>query len=86
MELFHIGLGAVLAVVVYLVFIACTHGLPYLWTKLKSWWTAGKAELVTIKGDVAAAQAKVTTLEQSFGNDIATLKTDMAAVKAKVGV
>lgn len=86
MELLHIALGAVLAVVVYLVFIACTHGVPYAWAKLKAWWTAGKAELVTIKGDVATAQAKVTALEQSFSTDIATLKTDMAAVKAKVGV
>ncbi len=37
----------------------------YAWgaAKLKAWWNAGKADLASLKGDFAALESRVTTLE-----------------------
>jgi hypothetical protein len=61
----------------YLVWMVARHGVSWCLGKLSAVWNKGAADLqlavTTVKGDLAAAQAKIVALE-----------TDVATLKAKV--
>lgn len=81
-------------------YFGATKGAPALLAWVKSKWTAGAAELVTLRGDVASAHTMIADLETRLQSDldkvkaqvagvvgpVSALQTDVNALKAKVGV
>jgi hypothetical protein len=63
MDVFMVALGVGLTIAVYIIYIAMTHGVPYAWAMLKTWWTKGAADLATIKADIASLKTDVTALK-----------------------
>jgi hypothetical protein len=84
MDLLFLVPGVAVAVVAYFVYLAATKGLPVALAKAKAWWTRGKADLVGLKGDVTAAQAKLATIPDTIVADVERLKADIAALQANV--
>jgi hypothetical protein len=80
--------GAAGVVGLYLAYLAATKGAPAAWAAVSTWWTAGKTELATLKGDIAEAHAKIAALQTNVAGitgPVAALQTDVSALKAKVG-
>jgi hypothetical protein len=76
-----IGAGGVVAI----------YGLsksPAALAKLKAWWGKGKADLATLRGDVAAAHAKATDVEAKVSGLAGEAKTyaDGILTQAKADV
>jgi microcompartment protein CcmL/EutN len=90
MDVFSIAVGAIAVGVIYFLYLAATRGLPaaIAWARAK--WSAGKADLVGLQGDVAGLGGKVTALEQGAVADLQrgfeALRGDIDALKARVPV
>ena len=56
-------LGVLIAVLLYLLYIAVTKGVPAAKAKLSAWWNAAKKDVGTVKADLAALESRVGVLE-----------------------
>jgi hypothetical protein len=74
MDLAQIAIGAALAGAAYFAYLAATKGLPAAWAFVRAKWSAGKAEVAKLKGDLVA-------LEQGA---IAEVKDRLGALEAEV--
>lgn len=70
--------GVAVAAAAYLVYVAATKGVPAAAAKAKAWWTKGKQDLASVRGDVASAHQRLDKLEA----DVAELKGKPAAPAA----
>lgn len=63
--------GFAAAVAIYFAYLAATKGLPaaVAWAKAK--WTAGAAEIATIKADIESLKLKAAALEQRLAPPVA---------------
>jgi hypothetical protein len=72
MNIIGIAEGVALCGVAWFVYLAATKGLPYAWTKLKTWWSA---DVAAVKSGLAGAESRLTAVE-----------ADVKALKTKVGL
>lgn len=61
--IFYVLPGLAVAAVSYLVYVAATKGLPAAIATAKAWWSKGKQDLATVRGDVAEAHDRLAKLE-----------------------
>lgn len=76
--IFYVLPGLAVAAVSYLVYVAATKGVPAAFAKAKAWWTKGKQDLASVRGDVTSAHQRLDKLEA----DVAALKGQPAAPAA----
>lgn len=67
MEMFVIGIACVVLTVVAM-------KTPNFAAKVKAWWGKGKAELASLRGDIAGAHDAVGEFKGKFEGEIAALK------------
>jgi hypothetical protein len=90
------GAGGVAGVIA--TWFGATKGAPAVLAWVKTKWTAGAAELTTLRGDVASAHTMIANLETKVQAElelikgqltgvvgpVSALQTDMGALKVKV--
>jgi hypothetical protein len=57
------GVGVLSVGFVWFGYLTVTKSGAWALAKLKAWWTKGKADLATLKSDLAAVESRVTSLE-----------------------
>ena len=79
MDFVSLVAGAAGVLVVYLIYLSATKGLPAAWAWLKAKWNAGKAQAIALQSDIDAAHVRITALEQQVAQMAAQLLPKPAA-------
>jgi hypothetical protein len=59
--------GALALIAVIITWYVARHGGAWVIGKLKTWWTAGKADLAILKADVSSLKTDVVALGKQVG-------------------